>query len=229
MRIALALLCVSATAVAQPVAAEGPQIAGEDLFRPPIEWSTWIRIAAGLEQRTAFDPAARTTGGPRPPQLDHRWETGVGVEGSLALSMHGTVRLGAWAELRGLEPSRDGFAGAELVLTAVPKRLDLFLYEGHGILAIRAGRSASDVTGALAYGYLAPWKLEGPCRIRFFDIYTGVCAPRPPRTTRYMVGVRLVATMTRAIDDPRTWSATLGVETELLGSLRAMLGIRSWY
>ena len=44
-----------------------------------------------------------------------------------------------------------------------------------------------------------------------------------------MIGVRVVASATRAIDDPRLWSATLGLETEPMGALRYLLGIRAWY
>jgi len=85
------------------------------------------------------------------------------------------------------------------------------------------------MTASVAYGYVAPYWLEGPCRMRFNGINTGVCSPRPERTARYMAGVRLVATATRAIDDPRTWTATLGIELEPVGALRMMTVVRSWY
>lgn len=104
-------------------------------------------------------------------------------------------------------------AGGEIVLEGVPKRLDLFQYDGEGILSIRAGGNAHVVTGALAYGYLAPWRLWGP--------WNGA--------TKYMIGVRLVASVTRSVDDPRDWTATGGLEFEPVGALRYLLGIRSWY
>lgn len=214
------------TARAEPTGDADGLYAGELLPRPPIEWSSWIRVGYGVGSEVEH---ARTAAlGAIVPERAVRgatWSSAIGADASLAASLHGDVRLGAWVELRGLEP----FAGGELVVTRVPKRLDLFLYEGHGILAMRVGASATRVTATIAYGYLAPWKLEGPCRVRFFDIATGVCEPRPPSTTRYMVGVRLVATVTRAIDAPRDWSVTLGIETEPLGALRAMLAIRPWY
>ena len=227
---------VAAVACGLIAASAGPAAAGDDadglfagelLPRPPIEWSTWIRGEAGV---AAAHAPARFLARGVVPEVTRRDATlagagAVGADASLALSLHGDARLGVWAELRGLEP----FAGGELVLTRVPRRLDLFLYEGDGILAVRAGRSTSQVTASVGYGYVAPWKLEGPCRVRFFGIETGVCEPRPARTTRYMVGVRLVATVTRAIDDPRSWAATLGLEVEPLGALRAMLGLTSWY
>jgi hypothetical protein len=155
-------------------------------------------------------------------------ELGVGAEASLSLSPRGNTRLGAWTELRGFH-ARDAFAGGELVLTRVPKRMDMFAYEGHGILALRAGRSSTRATAAISYGYLAPYWLEGPCEVRFYGIRTGVCAPRPERTARYMTGVRIVATATRAIDDPRDWSATIGLEFEPVGALRMAAVRRSWY
>jgi hypothetical protein len=198
--------------------------AGELLFRPPVEWSTWIRFGYGIEQ-VRSDRVARG----RLSTLDRQgtWDGGIGAEATLPLSVHGNLRIGAWAELRTGEDH--AFAGGELVLTRVPRRFEMFLYEGDGILAIRAGRSATSATAAIAYGYLAPWKLEGPCKVRFYDVATGVCAPRPPRATRYMAGVRLVVTATRSIADPRDWSATLGIETEPLGALRMFLARRSWY
>jgi hypothetical protein len=212
--------------LATPARADGEPFAGDGLFRPPIEWSTWLRGSIG-GQRAADDVAARRIG-PPPMTTQTRWELGLGVEASLALSRHGDTRLGAWAELRGLSAG-DAFAGGELVLTRVPKRVDMFLYEGHGILALRAGRSTTHATAAIAYGYVAPYWLEGPCKERFYGIETGVCAPRPERTTRYMAGVRVVASVTRALDDPHAWSATIGVEFEPVATLRMLLVARSWY
>lgn len=212
------VLCTAtATAVAEPVA-------GDELFRPPIEWSTWMRLGYGF----AREPASIVARGDGVEPIHHYnfYDVGLGVEASLPLSVHGHLRAGAWIERR----IDETFAGGELVFTAAPQHLNMFLYEvGHGILAVRAGRSATQGTAAIAWGFLAPWKLEGPCEKRFFDIYTGVCEPRPKRATRYMVGVRLVTTLNRAIADPRDWSATFGIEFEPLGALRATLAIRSWY
>jgi hypothetical protein len=222
--LALVLLLVT---VARPAAAEDDHLfAGDGLFRPPIEWSAWVRGSYGA-QTFRQQLAARTLSAL---SVETRgiWDFGVGAEASLALSRRGNVRLGAWTELRGWAAS-DTFLGGELVFTRVPNRMDMFLYEGHGILSLRAGRSFTHATGALAYGYLAPYWLEGPCRMRFYEIHTGVCTPRPERTARYMAGVRVVATVTRALDDPREWSATIGVEFEPIGALRMMLIARSWY
>lgn len=227
----LVVLVLARVAAADPGGASAPGpggdrlVAGERLFRPPVEWSTWLR-AAGVAW--AGDRAdGRTARVVVTPTEHSRVEIGAGIEASLPLSTHGDARVGAWAELRGLERG-DAFAGAELVFTAVPPVLDLFRYEGSGVLAVRAGRSATHVTAAVAFGYLAPWKLEGPCAVRFFSIATGVCEPRPARATRYMVGARLVATATRALADRRDWTLSAGVEFELAGAVRT-LGFRSWY
>jgi hypothetical protein len=103
--------------------------------------------------------------------------------------------------------------GGELVLDALPKDLDLFQFDGEGTVQVRAGGNAHAVTAALAYGYLAPWSLWGP--------WEGA--------SRYMIGVRVVVSATRSLDDPRDWSATVGLEAEPIGALRYLLSIRSWY
>ncbi len=219
------VLVVAILGLAAPARAD--LSAGDGLYRPPIEWSSWIRAAIGGE-RTQDDVGARRTIGPPRVSTATTYEVGLGVEASLALSRHGDTRLGAWAELRGLSTG-DAFAGGELVLTRVPRRMDMFLYEGQGILALRAGRSTTAATAAIAFGYLAPYWLEGPCKQRFYGIDTGVCAPRADRTARYMAGVRVVASVTRSFDDPRVWSATVGLEFEPVATLRMLLVARSWY
>jgi hypothetical protein len=210
--------------LAAPAVADSDQYAGEGLFRPPIEWSTWLRASYG-RYREHPDVLSRSL---VPPAEDTAWhrEFGAGVEASLPLSPRGNLRLGAWAELT---TTHSPAYGGEIVITRVPKRMDMFLYEGHGVLAVRAGRSADEHTFAIAYGYLAPYKLEGECKVRFYGVETGVCSPRPERATRYMAGVRLVATFTRGVDDPRAWSATFGIELEPLGALRMLTVARSMY
>jgi hypothetical protein len=182
-----------------------------DTGRPAVEWSSWIRLAMGMKARLEpVDPAAI---GPRTGTgQDRTGEAALGAEATLGLTRAGNLRFGPWLELRGFD--RDGIiGGAELVLTAVPKTIDMFLYDGQGILMLRAGANLGRMTGQVAYGYLAPWDL--------FGSQTGA--------SRYMIGVRFVGTFTRAIDDARDWSATIGLEVEPFGALRYLLGIRSWY
>jgi hypothetical protein len=203
--IPLVLLCLAQPAVANPIAWDGPS---DDIpSRPALEWSTWFRLGFGIEPQVPETIALSTT----TPDVEYGtgWAAALGVEASVGLDRRGDVRVGMWGELRGLEP----IGGAELVLTRVPKRIDMFLHDGQGILALRGGGNHERGTAAIAYGYLAAWKLWGP--------WTGA--------SRYMIGVRFVATYTRAWDDPRDWSATFGLETEPIGALRYLLGIRSWY
>jgi len=138
------------------------------------------------------------------------YDAALGIDVTASASRSGDGRVGAWAEVRGLSL----VGGGEIVIQGLPKKIDLFWYEGTGVLALRAGGNHEKVTGQIAYGYLAPWDLFGS---------------KPQGTTRYMIGVRFVATYTRAIDNPRDWQATIGLETEPVGAIRYLLGIRSWY
>lgn len=207
MRALLALVLLGGTAFAHPPPEPEPTDSGSWRDHPArVEWSTWVRLGYGWTEPRAAQVAARTTE-PAAPTDDGaaRWEAAAGIEGSLVVGAH--ARLGAWAELRG----RQGFGGAELVLTGAPRSLDLFLYEGEGVLAVRGGVGPDDqITGAIAYGYRCPWTMFG----------------RAPRGTRYEIGARVVLTMTRSPDE---WSSTLGIEFEPVGALRYLLGIRSWY
>jgi hypothetical protein len=117
------------------------------------------------------------------------------------------VRMGPWLELR----PQGVFGGVEVSVAGKP--LDMFWFNGERVWNARAGWSTTHVTGALAYGYRCPWKLWGP----FND------------ATRYMIGVRLVASGTRAVADPNDWAISLGLEFEPIGALRYIAGIKSWY
>jgi hypothetical protein len=204
--VAVALVGITAgRAVAHPP----PDPEDEERQRPPIEWSTWFRLGYGLESKRSVDAARTTTPQPPPARQGGTWDAALGADITLGVASDGNVRFGPWIEARGTSV----VGGAELVLTGAPKRIDMFLYDGTGILALRAGGNAQRVTGAIAYGYLAPWRLWGPWR----------------GSARYMIGVRLVASVTRAIEDARDWTATVGIEVEPFGALRYLLGIRSLY
>jgi hypothetical protein len=178
--------------------------------RPVIEWSGWARIGLGTESQAPDGVARSSTPRPRRGERRTTVEAALGAELTLPIALRGDLRFGAWTEVR---TSSGPVLGAELQLQAVPNHLDLFGYDGRGILSIRAGGNAHVVTGAIAYGYLAPWKLWGP--------WDGA--------TRYVIGVRAVASVTRSVDDPREWTATAGLELEPVGAFRYLLGIRSWY
>jgi hypothetical protein len=228
---ALAMLAIALappSAYADDGVGDDHLFAGDGLYRPPLEWSTWIRAAYGAEHPGSPAYVARQVAPAPTTDVHGASDWGFGAEASLPVSAHGDARVGAWGEVRGFE-ARDAYAGFELVLTRVPRRLDAFFYEGHGILAVRAGRSSTRETAAVAWGYMAPYWLEGPCKVRFYEIETGVCSPRAPRLARMIAGVRLVGTVTRGLDDPREWSATLGLEFEPVGAVRANFAVRSWY
>ncbi|MBL0213051.1 MAG: hypothetical protein IPQ07_04145 [Myxococcales bacterium] len=178
--------------------------------RPAVEWSTWFRLAIGLAPHEVVAVPRATTPPPERRGQDSAYEVALGGEMTIGAGLHGNLRIGPWLEVRGLH---DVVAGGELVVQAIPKKIDMFFYDGQGVLALRAGGNRDHLTGQLAYGYLAPWNLF-----------------RTPRgSTRYMIGVRVVASYTRSIADPGDWLATIGLETEPVGALRYLLGIRSWY
>jgi hypothetical protein len=211
----LALTCTVGTALAHPPPPppddDRYEIAAAEPARPLVEWSSWVRVAFGwAPEADAGRPRIIGPDTDRSPVYESGWETALGAELSLPLTSRGNLRFGPWAEVR---TSSGPMLGGQLVLTARPAKLDLFLYEGEGQWMVRAGGNTELVTGAVAWGYRAPW-----------DLF------RAPRgSSRYMIGVRVVATATRSIDDPSRWSATLGLEAEPLGALRYLLGIRAWY
>ena len=178
--------------------------------RPAVEWSTWVRVAFGTAPEEA-EIRPRTVG-PVPIEDDRMqgWEVGGGIDLTLGVGRGGNVRMGPWAEVR---TSSDAVVGGALVVAGVPRKLDMFWYEGEGILVVRAGGNRDVRTAAVSYGYRAPWNLFRPAR----------------GTTRYMIGVRMVGSITQSREDEGVWSATLGLETEPVGALRYLLGIKSWY
>jgi hypothetical protein len=178
--------------------------------RPVVEWSTWARVGVGTESAASDLLARSVTPPPLHAERHTTLEAALGAELTLPLALRGDFRVGAWTEVR---TSSGPVVGAELQLQGVPHRLHMFQYSGEGVVSLRAGGNFDVITGAIAYGYLAPWNLWG----------------RWDGATRYMIGVRVVASVTRAVDDPREWTATAGLELEPVGALRYLLGRRSWY
>ena len=202
----IVLVLCAGTAAAHPP----PQLVEEPPHRPAIDWSTWFRLAIGMQPSGAEEVARSTT--PPPERTGHEaaWEVGFGAEATISAGGGGDVRVGPWLEVRGIH---DIVAGGEIVLQRVPKSIDMFLYKGQGVLMLRGGGNSEELTAQVAFGYLAPWKLFS----------------EPKGDTRYTIGVRLVASYTRAFTDPHDWLATIGLETEPVGALRYLLGIRSLY
>ena len=214
MRVAtlIAVLLVGRTALAHPappppeLATDGPIEWQRD--RAFFEWSSWIRLAYGAasEPIESGTIARSTTTIPAPHAMTGAWDVGLGAEVTIPLPTS-RWRLGPWIELR---PS-GVFTGGEINIAGQP--LDMFLYEGERVYAVRVGSSTTDVTASLVFGYRCPWKLSGPYN----------------RTSRYMIGARLVATATRSVADPHDWSASFGIEFEPVGALRYVGAIKSWY
>lgn len=202
----LPIMIVAALAV--DAGARPPPPPEPEPARPLVEWSTWVRIGWGVESGDSSTVAARSTV-PAERTQTMAWEGAIGADFTLPIAAEGDVRVGPWIEARGLSV----VGGGELVIAALPKRLDMFWYEGQGQLSLRAGGNTERATAAIAYGYRAPWDLFG----------------RPSGSTRYMIGVRVVASVTREFERPNDWVGTLGLELEPVGALRYVFGIRSWY
>jgi hypothetical protein len=207
--VALVILLSAGTAAAHPppdeIATDPPIEWRRD--RAFFEWSTWIRLGFGVERVPVdSDNVARSTLPPQAHDQRAAWDAGLGAEVTLPIPTS-KVRLGPWVELT----PKGVFGGGEISIAG--KDLDMFLYEGERVYTLRAGSSMTHLTGAFAFGYRCPWKLWGP--------YS--------KTTRYMIGARLVASATRSVADPDDWSMSLGIEFEPIGALRYVGAIKSWY
>ncbi len=182
-----------------------------------FEWSTWLRGELGVTSEpteSSQGALARTT---TPEPRERHYDQFFGFDGALGADFllpvpTGETRFGPFLEVRGLS-DRDVFTGLELSMAGSPRELPWFFYSGEGVWSIRAGASVSHATAQVAWGYRCPWVMFSPA----------------PKTTRYMIGGRIVASFTRSFDDPRDWTGSLGIEFEPVGTLRYALGIQSWY
>jgi hypothetical protein len=160
---------------------------------PKVEWSTWVRAGSGIQSQA---PNVATHSIMQPgPVLVGTGEAALGADVSVSYAGHGNARVGAWGEIR---TSSGPVVGGEL-LTLIPRHSYGL---GGGGLVIRAGGNAHVFTAAIASGYFAPWSQS--------DDWAG---------RHHLVGVRLVASMTRSVDDVGGWSATLGVELDPIGAV----------
>ena len=118
-------------------------------------------------------------------------------------SVHDDLRFGAWGEVR---TTSDAVLGGELssrVATASVQEPHRRVREHRA----SRGRQLAHVTVRLALAMSA--------RIRF--------TIRGFEWARHAVGGRVVFSMNRSIEDPREWSATMGLEVEPIGAVRALL------
>jgi hypothetical protein len=166
--------------------------------RPPLEWSIWGRLGLGVGATPRSLRSARTVIEPEPASGDAAtWDAAAAADVSVGVAHGGDLRLGAWAEVR---TSTAPVAGGELVLDAAA--LDL-----RGSVVVRAGANPHVVTGELGVGW------------------TGSRMAPPHERFRHVIGGRLVVAANRSLDDPRAWSATLGIELEPIGALHAVLDL----
>ncbi len=172
--------------------------------RPAVEWSLWGRAGVG-EASPRPEIAARRVTVPAP-QTESIMEAALGAELTLGVARRGDLRAGAWGELR---TTSGPVAGAELVLEGLPPHPYDSRIGGTGSLVVRAGGNAHVVTGALGFGYVGSWPRVDP--------WIG--------WARHVVGARLVVSVTRALDDPRDWSASVGLEIEPLGLAHAVVDL----
>lgn len=206
VRVFLGLLVLFATtdALARPV--ELAEVETPTDKPTLIEWTTWVRGGLVVDHSDpTSSPLARTTA---PPMAQSDRTIGGAVGAGFTLPLGSSLRAGPWVELRGWGLP---LIGAEV--TAIPGSLDMFFYKGQSAITLRAGANPDVRSAQLGFAYRAPWDLFGP----------------RPRASRYIIGAGIVATVTQSRTDPHDWSALVGLELEPLGTIRYLLGIRSWY
>jgi hypothetical protein len=203
--VAIVLGITAGTAAARPPPPPDDEPTDWREDRALVEWSSWVRLAGGIAS-APVETAARSTQPPGTSEQHGTWDVALGADLTLPVPTR-TIRFGPWVELR---PS-GVFGGGEVSIAGGD--LDMFWYGGEHVYTLRAGSSMTDVTASFAFGYRCPWRLWGPYN----------------RTTRYMIGARLVASATRSVADPNDWSMSFGLEFEPVGSLRYVAGIKSWY
>jgi hypothetical protein len=177
---------------------QGDMIVESTPPHPPIQWSTWIRGGYGIAMqppsvaaRAIMQPAAESA---------VTLEGALGADVSVSVASHGDLRLGAWAEAR---TTSEPVLGGELILEGLPPHPYSSDIGGSGGFVLRAGGNAQVITGAIGFGYVGSMPRTDPWI----------------SWARHEIGVRVVASMTRSVDDPRDWSATVGLELDPIGAL----------
>jgi hypothetical protein len=181
----------------------GVMIVADDPQRAAVEWSVWGRLGVGVATQQS-DVIARRITEPEVAGSGSTWEAALAAEVTFRVALHGDLRLGAFGELR---TSSDPVAGAVLVLDGLPPTPYSSRINGGGSIVLRVGANDRIVTAALGFGYVGSWPRNDPWI----------------RWARHVVGARLVASVNRAIDDPRDWSATIGLEIEPIGVMHGLL------
>jgi hypothetical protein len=173
--------------------------------RPRVEWSLWGRLGVGVAtQQHPTVLARRLT--PPDAESSSMWEAAAAAELTIGVARDGNLRLGAWGELR---TSSGPVVGGELVLEDLPPHPFDSRIGGAGSVVLRAGGNGHLVTGAVGFGYVGSFPRSDPWL----------------HWASHVVGARIVASMNHSLDDPRDWSATIGLEIEPIGAVHAVLDL----
>jgi hypothetical protein len=171
--------------------------------RPAVEWSVWGRLGVGIATEAPDAIARRVTTSPTESISTSMWQAALAADVTLGIARGGDVRLGAWGEVR---TSSEPVVGGELVFEGLTPHSYTSRIGRAGSLVLRAGGNARVITGALGVGYVGAFPR--------FDPWI--------RWARHVVGARAVLTFDRSLDDPRDWSATIGLEIEPIGALHGL-------
>lgn len=174
--------------------------------RAAIEWSVWGRLGVGIATDAPEGIARRVTTPPTESISTSTWQAALAADITVGIARSGSLRLGAWGELR---TSSDPVAGGELVLEGLTPHSYTSRIGRAGSVVLRAGGNARVMTGALGFGY------------------TGTFPHLDPwiRWAGHVVGARAVLSFDRSLDDPHDWSATIGLEIEPIGALHGLYDI----
>lgn len=170
--------------------------------RPAVEWSLWGRLGAGLISQPSDVAARRVTSAPTT-ESGSTWEAALGADVTFGVARHDDLRVGAWGEAR---TTTGPVGGAELVVEGLSPHPYASRIGGAGSLVLRAGGNARVITAGLGVGYVGSYPNASPWI----------------RWVRHVVGARVMLSVNRAAEDPRDWSATLGLEVEPIGALHAL-------
>lgn len=171
--------------------------------RPAVEWSVWTRLGVGIASPRQPDVASRQIT-PQPPIVGPTsiWE-GAATADLTFRAGSGDLRLGVFGELR---TTSDPVVGGELVLEGLPPHPYGSNIGGTGNIVVRVGANDRLITTALGFGYVGSYPRSDPW-IPWL---------------RHMVGGRVIVTTNHSLDEPGNWSATLGLEVEPSGVVRAL-------
>jgi hypothetical protein len=143
---------------------------------------------------------------PEPDASGSTWEAALGADASFGVAHHDDLRLGAWGEAR---TTTGPVGGAELVLEGLSPHPYASRIGGAGSLVLRAGGNTRVLTAALGLGYVGSFPNGDPW----------------VSWARHVVAARVMLSVNRAAEDPRDWSATVGLEVDPIGAVHALFDV----